>query len=86
LEGTIDSIDESSLEINTTNGQSIELVNQIWRYVQDQGSFPSLGDQVTIEAFFDDYGSLEIASIENLTNGQSLTLRDESGRPMWAGR
>jgi len=86
LEGKISSIDETSLVILATNGESVEIADRPWRYAQDQGFFPSLEDHVTIEAFIDEYGSLEVASIKDLTNDQNLILRDENGRPMWAGR
>jgi hypothetical protein len=85
LEGVIESIDENSLVIITQNGVVV-IENRAWSYAQDQGFTPGLEDQVTIEAFYDEYVSLEVASIQDLTNGQRLVLRDENGRPMWAGR
>jgi len=85
-EGAVQFMDEISLVILATNGETVEISDRAWRYAQEQGFLPKVGDQVTLTSFYDDYGSLEVASISDLTNNQSITLRDVNGRPMWAGR
>ena len=35
---------------------------------------------------FGDLDGLEAATVENLSTGQVLSLRDEAGRPLWRGR
>ncbi|MEA3342023.1 MAG: hypothetical protein U9R15_18825, partial [Chloroflexota bacterium] len=45
----------------------------------------AVGDEITVVGFHED-GEFKAGSVENLTTGESITLRDETGRPLWAGR
>ena len=44
-----------------------------------------IGDQITVTGFSED-GEFKAGTVENLTTGESLTLRDQTGRPVWAGQ
>lgn len=55
------------------------------RYREDQTYLPQEGDPVRLSGFWEDE-TFEAASIENLDTGRTLTLRDQTGRPLWAGR
>ena len=45
----------------------------------------SVGDSISVTGFYED-GEFKAGTVENLTNGETITLRDEGGRPMWSGR
>lgn len=44
-----------------------------------------VGDKITVVGFYED-GEFKAGTIENLATGATLTLRDETGRPVWAGQ
>jgi hypothetical protein len=44
----------------------------------------TVGDEVTVYGYDED-GEFKAGVVENLTSGASIILREESGRPMWAG-
>lgn len=44
-----------------------------------------LGDEIRVTGFYED-GEFKAGTVENLTSGGTITLRDDSGRPMWSGR
>ena len=50
-----------------------------------EGFALEVGDEVSVTGFHED-GEFKAGTIENLTTGETLVLRDETGRPMWAGR
>jgi len=87
LEGTIQRADATALIVNLNDEAGlVEILNRAWAYAQSAGFSAEVGDMVRITGFYDQEGKFEARLIENLTSGQSVTLRDEGGRPMWAGR
>ena len=44
----------------------------------------AVGDELSVLGYHED-GEFKAGTVENLTAGQTLLLRDETGRPMWAG-
>lgn len=84
LSGTVESVDSSALVVHTTGGQQIVLENRGWWFAQDQGFTAEDDDEVSVSGFYegDDF---EVGQIDNLTNGKTVTIREESGRPRWAG-
>jgi len=50
-----------------------------------EGFALEVGDEVSVTGFHED-GEFKAGTVENLTTGQTLVLRDETGRPGWAGR
>lgn len=83
LTGTISSIIPRGMIVAVTSGQQIEVARRPWRFAQEQGFAPQLGDQVTLDGFYED-GTFETAVITDLSSGQSVYLRDEAGHPLWA--
>jgi hypothetical protein len=43
------------------------------------------GDHCKLAGFFED-GTFQVGQIDNLTIGQHVGLRAETGRPLWTGR
>jgi hypothetical protein len=85
LEGIVVSADATALVVQTTAGEQVVVENRPWSFAQEQGFTAQPGDQVMLAAF-DDEGAIEVGQILDITAGQSVRLRDDSGRPMWAGR
>jgi len=42
------------------------------------------GDQVTLTGFYEG-DTFEAAQISNATSGEAVSIRDDAGRPLWAG-
>jgi hypothetical protein len=85
LPGTVVSVDDDALVVQTADGQEIVVQNRAWWFAQDQGFSAKAGDEVTCVGFYD--GEVfEVGQIDNVTSGQTVFLRETSGRPLWAGR
>jgi hypothetical protein len=59
--------------------------NRAWWFAVDAGFSTAAGDEITVLGFYDDDGAFEAISIENLTQGTSVQIREDTGRPLWAG-
>jgi hypothetical protein len=81
--GRVVAVDETSLIVATADGQEIEITGRPWRFAQEIGFWAGIGDSLTLTGFFD--GEAFEAALIGYSNGQTAVLRDQSGRPMWAG-
>ena len=84
LSGTVTSADADVLVVETADGE-VMVENRGWWYAQEQGFAVQAGDEVVLTGFYENE-VFEVGRIDNVTTGQTVTLRDETGRPMWAGR
>jgi len=75
---------ERELMIETEESLMSLHIGPPW-YWEEEGIDLDPGDTVVIAGFFDQE-SFEVGRIENLNSGESVTMRDETGRPLWAGR
>jgi hypothetical protein len=73
---------DNEIAIQTAEGEVIVGLGQA---SYREGFALKVGDEVTIAGFYED-DEFKAGTIENLTTGQTITLRNETGRPMWAGR
>jgi hypothetical protein len=85
LNGTVTSVDSYGLIVETADGQGITVQGRPWLFAQESGVVLQVGDQVQLLGF-DEAGEFEVGQIANLTTGDSVLIRDETGRPLWAGR
>lgn len=85
LDGAVTSVDSYELIVQTADGQEIIVVGRPWIFAQEQGLVLGVGDPVQLIGFAID-GEFEIGQIDNLSTGDSVQIRDDSGRPLWAGR
>ncbi len=85
LEGTVTFIDEDVLKVTTSTGESISIENRAWWFALDQGINLAAGDAVSLVGFYDDE-VFEVGTLTNLNSGQSISMRDDYGRPLWSGR
>jgi len=54
-------------------------------YAQEMGFNPQNGDNLLLVSFYETSDHMGVSKLVKLTNGESVELRDESGRPRWAG-
>jgi hypothetical protein len=85
LEGTVDSVDEDNVIVVTADGEFVTVEDRPWSFAQEEGFSVERGDQVRLTGFYED-GKLEVGAMDNLTAGTSVQMREEGGRPLWAGR
>ena len=77
-------ISDSELTVDTGSTALLVGLGQEW-YREEQGFVVNVGDEVRIEGYEED-GEFKAGTVENLTLGTSIILRDASGRPMWSGQ
>jgi hypothetical protein len=84
LQGAIVSVDANRLVVQMDSGEQVTVENRAWWFAQEQGFSTQVGDQVTLIGFYEG-DHFEVGQIDNATNDQMVRLRDENGRPLWAG-
>ena len=84
IAGVVQSFDGVGISVTTDDGAPLWVQLGQSRYVSAQGAVYNAGDHVTVTGFYEN-GQFQASSVVNDTTGQTLTLRDASGRPLWAG-
>jgi hypothetical protein len=82
--GTVNSFDGVGVSLTTDDGAPLWVQFGQSRYVSAQGVAFNAGDHVTVNGF-EENGQFQAGSVVNDTTGQTLNLRDTTGRPLWAG-
>lgn len=82
--GTVVSLDEDELVIRTDEGEAVVHLGPEWYREAGQYSL-EVGDPVSVVGFYDG-DQFEAGLVENLVTGDTISLRNEAGRPIWAGR
>ncbi len=77
-------VSDSELTVTTDQGDILVGLGQQW-YREQADFVVKVGDQVRIRGYYED-GEFKAGTVENLSLRTSITLRDETGRPMWSGR
>ena len=78
-------IETAELVVQTRSNETIQVGLGPSHYRDAQGFVLSVGDPVRISGYWED-GEFKATQVENLDTGERITLRDASGRPMWAGQ
>jgi hypothetical protein len=82
--GTVNSFDGVGVSLTTEAGAPLWVQFGQSRYVSAQGVTFTAGDHVTVNGF-EENGQFQAGTVVNDTTGQTLNLRDTTGRPLWAG-
>lgn len=85
VSGVVRSLDGSLMILRAESGELIEVTLGQSGYWEAQGVSLAAGDAVVVEGFYEDVDTLSARSLELAATGQTVVLRDDSGRPMWAG-
>lgn len=83
LRGTVVSYD-GELTIQTEDGTVLVGMGPV-SFAAAQGFTARPGDEVVVTGFYED-GEYRAGQVKNLTTGQTLTLRQQDGHPLWAGQ
>jgi hypothetical protein len=83
VEGVVVETDE--LMIETAGGETVQVGLGPSTYREAQGFVLKLGENVSASGYWED-DEFKATTLENQTTGQSIVLRDATGRPMWAGQ
>jgi hypothetical protein len=84
LEGTVQSVTDEGLTLNLSDDEQILVEGRAWKYALESGFTTEVDNQILITGFYED-GEFKFGSLEDLSTGLEVTLRDTSGRPMWSG-
>jgi hypothetical protein len=84
VDAAVETLDDSELRLRV-EGDTVTIQGRAWSYAQGEGLAVSTGDRLRLTGFYDESGLFEPGRIENLTTGQAVALRDDGGRPLWAG-
>ena len=78
-------VETAELVIETDSGVTVQVGLGPSHYREGQGFVLSTGDNVRASGYWQD-GEFKAAQLINLDTGAQITLRDASGRPVWAGQ
>jgi len=78
-------VETNELVIETASGERIQVGLGPSAYREAQGFVLQGGENVRVTGFWED-DEFKATELENQTTGQSIVLRDATGRPMWAGQ
>jgi len=84
ISGDVSGFDASSLWVQTNSSGILEITGRAWRFTQESGYQPAVGNQLELTGFYEN-GDFEVSLIRDITSGQTILLRDETGRPLWSG-
>jgi hypothetical protein len=84
VKGTVNSFDGVGVSLTTDEGAPLWVQFGQSRYVSAQGVTFNAGDHLTVNGF-EENGQFQAGTVVNDTTGQTLNLRDTTGRPLWAG-
>ena len=82
--GTLTAIGHD-LVVVTEDGQTILMGTGPSTYFETLDFALSVGDQIQATGFHED-GEFKVGNLTNSTTKKNVTLRDETGRPAWAGQ
>ena len=85
LAGVVTTVDEDTLLVQTDDGAQVVVEGRAWRFAQEEGFWAASGDEVMLTGFHEGE-EFKVGRIEDTTSGPDVLLREDSGRPMWAGR
>jgi hypothetical protein len=81
LTGKVTAVDGEAI-VQTAGGEVLVGMGQA---AYREGFALDAGDSVSVTGFYED-GEFKAGAVENLTTGETIVLRDETGRPVWAGQ
>jgi hypothetical protein len=82
--GTVGSANEEALVLMLQDGQEMVVEGKAWAYALELGFTTDIGHELKLYGFLED-AEFEVGGFKDMTT-QSLTMvRQDSGRPLWAG-
>ena len=84
LQGEVTDVDESTMVIRLSSGESVTVEGRPWWFAQEQGFSAVVGDEIAVTGFYEGE-KFEAGQLANNTTGLAIDIRQENGRPLWAG-
>jgi len=84
IEGSVETVGGDQLVVIDKAGNKTTIENRAWWFALEAGFAATNNDQVRLTGFYD-AKVFEVITLENLTQGSLVQIRDEKGRPLWAG-
>jgi hypothetical protein len=85
IDGTVLHVDDTSLTLILPEGEQLTIDGRSWSYAVGSG-FTTAANHVVSLTGFDEDGEFKVISMTDLDTLVTISLREESGRPLWAGR
>lgn len=85
VQGSVVSVDQVAMTVKLADGNQVVVENRPWTFALEQKFSAKVGDQLSLQGFYQN-GLFEVGQMKNTTSGVSVQVRDQSGRPGWAGR
>lgn len=82
--GTVVSKNEEELVLQLQDGQEMIVECKSWTYALELGFTTEIGNEIKLYGFYEGK-EFEIGGFEDLTTQLLTMVREESGRPFWAG-
>ena len=82
--GTVVSLNEEELILQLEDGQEMVVECKSWTYALELGFTTEIGNELKLYGFYEGE-EFEIGGFEDLTTQLLTMVREESGRPFWAG-
>lgn len=83
IEGIV--VETNELVVESASGKTLTVGLGPSTYRESKGFVLEPGETVRVSGYWED-DEFKAIQLENLTTGQSIVLRDATGRPMWAGQ
>jgi hypothetical protein len=84
ITGTVESLETDLWVVMLSDGTTLEIEGRILSYLEEQDFTVNTEDVLKLMVFVENE-NYEVGQIENLTSGEIAVVRDENGRPLWAG-
>jgi hypothetical protein len=84
VSGVVNSVDPAIWTVTLEDGTVKEIYGRLLDFLNEQGFIVSSSDSLVLTGYYQD-DNFGLAEIENITTGETIALRDEYGRPLWAG-
>jgi hypothetical protein len=84
LEGFAATATADEMTFQADSGEQVLIEGRALRFIQEQGFAIQAGNRLRLTGFYEG-GDFEVGAIDNLTSGLSVSIREEGGRPLWAG-
>ncbi len=82
--GTVVSLNEEELVLQLQDGQEMVVECKSWTFALELGFTTDIGHELKLYGFYEG-DEFEIGGFEDLTTQLLTMVREESGRPFWAG-
>jgi hypothetical protein len=84
IQGKVQEVSEESILILTDQGDELIIEGMPLRFAQEAGFTTAVDKRVELTGFYEN-GEFEVAKIVDLFSGLAIDIREDTGRPLWAG-